>query len=160
MASAESQSGPTGATGPNGDEQTLFDRYLSILNNSSTNEPPPIPIITLDELMQSHGAVLAKEVIDKSTLSVLLNESGDTLRTPLFQWAAAGFPDAHIIKTFTLTPPNVCSDGISRSTSEYFMYCLGIDMVTLLEKLKSVTQGINFGYSFLGNILRIHVTRS
>jgi hypothetical protein len=146
-------SGPTESSGPTG--PTVNYPFLTF---EQIIESPPV-VITLDELIQSHGAVLAKEVLDKSTVSVLLNENGDTLRTSLFQWAALGFPTAHIIKTFTLDPPNVCSDGISRSISEYFMYCLGTDMVTLLEKLKSVTQGMNFSYSFLENTLRIHVSR-
>ena len=123
-------------------------------------EVVPAPPITIQELMESRGAVLAQEALDKTSLSDLLSESSETLRIPLFQWAAAGFPDGYIIKSFTLKIPSICSDGVSRTASEYFIYCLGIDMVTLLEKLKSLTQGINFSYSFLANTLRIHVTRS
>jgi hypothetical protein len=90
----------------------------------------------------------------------MINESSDSLRIVLLQWASLRFPDAYIIKRISLNIPSICSDGVIRTVSEYFMYCLGSDMVTLLEKFKEKVQGIDFGYSFENNTLRIHVTRS
>jgi len=110
--------------------------------------------------MDSYGAKVAQEKLDKATVSILLNESTESLRTSLLQWASVGFPAAYIIKSITLNIPSICSDGVTRTVSEYFMYCLGTDMVGLLEKLKAKVEGIQFGYSFENNSLRIHVSKS
>jgi hypothetical protein len=120
----------------------------------------PTPPITIEELMDSYDAKVAQEELDKTTVCNMINESSDSLRIVLLQWASLRFPDAYIIKRITLNIPSICSDGVTRTVSEYFMYCLGSDMVTLLEKFKEKVQGIDFGYSFENNTLRIHVTRS
>ena len=123
-------------------------------------EPPVVVPITLEELKQSYDGKVAQEKLDKATVSILLNESTESLRTSLLQWASVGFPAAYIIKSITLNIPSICSDGVTRTVSEYFMYCLGTDMVGLLEKLKAKVDGIQFGYSFENNSLRIHVSAS
>ena len=119
------------------------------------------PIITtIDELISSHGAILAKETTDKATVATLLGESRSSLRDPLFKWAAAGFPANYIIQEFTLIPPPVCSDGITRSIVDYFQYCLGITLGNLIPTLQALVEGMSFSYSFSGNNLRIHVTKN
>ena len=123
-------------------------------------EVVPTPPITIEELMDSYDAKVAQEELDKTTVCNMINESSDSLRIVLLQWASLRFPDAYIIKRISLNIPSICSDGVIRTVSEYFMYCLGSDMVTLLEKFKEKVQGIDFGYSFENNTLRIHVTRS
>jgi hypothetical protein len=140
---------PTGSTGPS-------PFVLPIVSA----EVVPTPPITIEELMDSYDAKVAQEELDKTTVSNMINESSDSLRIVLLQWASLRFPDAYIIKRITLNIPSICSDGVTRTVSEYFMYCLGSDMVTLLEKFKEKVQGIDFGYSFENNTLRIHVSRS
>jgi hypothetical protein len=123
------------------------------------SEPPVVVPITLEELMESYDAKVAQEDLDKATVAALLNESSDSLRISLLQWASTRFQAAYIIKRITLNIPSVCSDGVTRTVSEYFMYCLGTDMVGLLERLKAKVEGIQFGYSFENNTLRIHVSK-
>lgn len=168
---ASGPSGPSGASGPTVDHPVLtFEQIMAspvVVQNAVTSEPEPtvvieptvVPPITLEELMESYDAKVAQEDIDKATVGVLLNESTDSLRTSLLQWASARFPAAYIIKRITLNIPSVCSDGVTRTVSEYFMYCLGTDMVGLLERLKAKVEGIQFGYSFENNTLRIHVSK-
>jgi len=117
-------------------------------------------ITTMDELILSHGAILAQEANDKTTISTLLTQSRGTLRDPLFKWAAAGFTANYIIQEFTLIPPAICSDGILRSIPDYFQYCLGITLGNLLPKIQALVDGMTFSYSFAGNTLRIHVTKN
>jgi hypothetical protein len=144
--------GPTESTGPTGPAPFLLP--------VAPMEFVPTPPITIEELMDSYDAKVAQEELDKTTVCNMINESSDSLRIVLLQWASLRFPDAYIIKRITLNIPSICSDGVTRTVSEYFMYCLGSDMVTLLEKFKEKVQGIDFGYSFESNTLRIHVTRS
>jgi hypothetical protein len=139
------------ATGPN---------MFAMLATSASGATTTPTITTIDELIASHGAILAKETADKATVAVLLEESRGTLRDPLFKWAAAGFPANYIIKEFTITPPPVCSDGVTRSVVDYFQYCLGVTLGNLLPSLQSLVNGMIFSYSFSGNSLRIHVTKN
>lgn len=119
-----------------------------------------VHIATLDELMASHGAIVNKEADDRATVSVLLNESRETLRAPLFQWAAAGFPNAWVAQSFTLEAPPTCSDGVSRNIYEYFEFCLGTNMGDLIASIQTKLSGIQISYSFQGNTLRLHVSKA
>jgi hypothetical protein len=117
-------------------------------------------IATLDELMSTRAAVVNKEAEDRATLAPLLNESRETLRAPLFQWASEGFPDIWIVQSFTLEVPPTCSDGISRNIYEYFEYCLGTTLGDLIAALQPKLTGIQISYSFQGNTLRLHVSKA
>jgi hypothetical protein len=119
-----------------------------------------VQIATLDELMASHEATVNKETEDRATLTPLLNESRDTLRAPLFQWAAAGFPNAWVALSFTLEVPPTCSDGVSRNIYEYFEFCLGMTLGYLIAALQPKLSGIQISYSFQGNTLRLHVSKA
>jgi len=132
---------------------------LSMFPSAATGPVEPPHIATLEELMASHEATVNKEAADRATVSILLNESRETLRAPLFQWAAAGFPAIWVVQTFTLDVPPTCSDGISRNIYEYFEYCLGTDMGSLMSNIQSKLTGIQISYSFQGNTLRLHVSK-
>lgn len=158
-------SGPTGtdtsllsATGPTGETETVNPIYVFF--PSAATGPVEAPhIATIEELMASYGAIVNKETTDKKTLSLLLNENRDELRVPLFQWAAAGFPGIWVIQSFTIDPPSICSDGVSRDLPGYFEYCLGKPLGDALEDIQSKLTGIKLSISFLGNTLRLHVTK-
>jgi len=117
-------------------------------------------ITTIKELIGSHGAVVMQETVDRNTLSVLMNESRETLRAPLFQWAAAGFPAIYIVQTFTVTPPQTCADGVVRSVYDYIEYLMGVSHGDLIATLNGLVDGMSFSYSYDGNTLRIHVTKN
>ena len=145
--------GPTGATGPTGPDLSMFP-------SAATGPVEPPHIATLDELLVSHGAIVNKEADDRATLAPLLNESRETLRAPLFQWASLGFPNIWVAQSFTLEVPPTCSDGISRNIYEYFEYCLGTTLGDLIAALQPKLAGIQISYSFQGNTLRLHVSKA
>ncbi len=143
----------SGATGPNFNIRSMFP--------SATSGPTPAPIvIDITELLASYGGVQTKEGEDRSALKVLLNETRDTLRPAMFTWAAAGFPAIYVLQEFTLTPPAVCSDGVTRSITQYVPYLLGQDMGKTIADIQSLCMGVIISYSFSGNTLRIHVSKS
>jgi hypothetical protein len=109
--------------------------------------------------MASYGAIVNKEADDKKTVSLLLNENRESLRVPLFQWAAAGFPGSYIVQSIAIDTPSICSDGVSRNFMEYFNYCLGKDLNDVLNDIRSKMVGIGLSVSIEGNTLRLHVTR-
>ena len=153
------QVGPTGATGPT--EQTgPTGPDLSMFPTAATGPVEPPSIATLDELMQSHSVVVAKEAADRAALSGLVTPTRDQYRPQLFQWAGLGFPATFIIQTFELTPPTYCSDGVSRDSLRYLNYLLApSNLDSVLETIRSLMPGIHVSFSFLGNTLRIHVSR-
>ncbi len=126
----------------------------------ATGPVEPVAIVTMEELMASHSAILAKEAADTQLLvSSLINPTRDGFRTLLFQWASAGFPDMHIIQSISVTPPTMCADGVTREIGKYVEHCVGKDLGQVIEGLKALMTGIQPSWSIDGNTLRIHVTK-
>jgi hypothetical protein len=117
-------------------------------------------IASLDELMSSHAVIVAKEAADRLQFAPLLNPTREAYRPQLFAWASAGFPAIYVVQSFTLTPPSVCSDGVTRDAVNYAWYLLGIEIGQIITTIQSMMAGITVSYSFEGNVLRIHVSRS
>jgi hypothetical protein len=151
--------GFTGMTGPIGVVAPENTALYSLFPSAATGPVEPPHIVTMDELMASLGAIVTKEAVDKQTASILLHETRETLRAPLFQWAAIGFPDVWVVQTFTLDPPPMCSDGAVRGVQEYFNYCLGRDINDVIEDIRSKMVGVSLSISFQGNTLRLHVSK-
>ena len=116
-------------------------------------------IATMDELVAIHAVVVAKEAADKQTLSPLITPTRESYRAQLFQWAANGFPGAYVVQSFSVIPPDVCSDGVKREIGKYIEYCIGSDLGVAIAKIKSMMSGIQPSWSTDGNMLRIHVTK-
>ena len=111
--------------------------------------------------MQSYDVTLAKEAVDRQSLSGLIHPMRDQYRPQLFQWASAAFPPAFVVQMFDITPPNICSDGVSRDSMAYLQFLLSpITFDEVLEKIRSLMSGIGVSFSFLGNTLRIHVSKA
>ena len=158
------ETGPTGTneqteyTGPTGETGPTYDPTLFPTAATGPVEPPQIA--SLEELMQSHAVVVTKETIDRQSLSGLINPLRDQYRPQLFQWAAAGFPPTFVVQMFNITPPNICSDGVSRDPMAYLQFLLNpTTFDTVLENIRTLMPGIAVSFSFSGNTLRIHVSK-
>ena len=158
--------GPTGPTGttegvfpimpvdPTGPTPYSFPSATTV----TIQEPQ---IITLEELMHSHAVVLAKEETDRQSLTGLVNPLRDQYRPQLFQWAGLGFPPTFIVQSFEITPPNVCSDGVTRDAMAYLQFLLSpITFDTVLDNIRTLMPGILISFSFAGSTLRIHVSKN
>jgi hypothetical protein len=140
------------------DNTTVPVYQMSTMMNLSTVS---IPVqITFDDLLNSHAAITAKEDSDRSTVVTFTTVSADSLKPNLYRWAAAGFPGGFIVDTISLTPPSVCSDGVSRSLTLYFEYLLGTPIATWLQNLETLTKGMMFTFSHNGtNNIVLHITK-
>ena len=161
--------GPTEGTGPTGTTEGVFPimpvdptgpiPYSFPSATTVTIEEPQI--ITLEELMHSHAVVLAKEETDRQSLTGLVNPLRDQYRPQLFQWAGLGFPPTFIVQSFEITPPNVCSDGVTRDAMAYLQFLLSpITFDTVLDNIRTLMPGILISFSFAGSTLRIHVSKN
>jgi len=148
--------GSTGSTGPTGLTGATGPMFPSA--QTGTIEAPMV--IDISELLGSIGAVRLQETTDRATLSVLLNHTRDTLRPPMFTWAAAGFPAAYVIQQFDITPPSICSDGVVRSVYQYVTYLLGQEMGPVIARIQTLCVGVLISYSFMWNTLKIHASRT
>lgn len=155
-------------TGPTGSSEMIdsSEQYkvppidLSWLYPSAFTGPTQSPYIaTIDELLSSYESTVAQEALDRSALSILTNPSRESFRPQLFQWAAAGFPNAYIVQSISVNPPNICSDGVTRNVGKYVEFCIGTDLGTVIQSLSLLMTGIQPTWSTLGNTIRIHVTR-
>lgn len=161
----------TGATGPTGSEITMVlnpqnpgptgpsYEVLALFPSAATGPVEPPSIATIDELMGSYSATVAKEAVDKQSLSSLVNPTRDAFRPQLFQWASVGFPDLYIVQSISVTPPAICTDGVTREIGQYVEYCSGKNLGEVIEGLKALMTGIQPSWSMNGNTLRIHVTK-
>jgi hypothetical protein len=147
----------TGPTGPTGRDHSIFDLFPSVATGPT--EPPNI--ITLDELMQSYDVTLAKEALDRQMLNSLIHPTREDYRPQLFQWASSGFTPMYIVQFFDITPPNICSDGVSRDIMAYLQFLLTpYTLDSILDSIRALMPGIGLSFSFLGNTLRIHVSKA
>jgi hypothetical protein len=143
---------PTGPTGPDPSVMAMFP--------SAATGPVEDPnIATMEELMASYSAIVAKETADTQLLSSLVNPTRDGFRPQLFQWAAAGFPDLYIVQSFLVTPPAICGDGVTREIGKYVEYRIGKNLGEVIDGMKALMPGIQPSWSMDGNTLRIHVTK-
>ena len=153
--------GPTGpvetveATGPTGptDIMTLFP-------NAQTGTVEAPTIVTMEELMASHAVIVEKESVDRTSLNALVNPTREQYRPQLFQWAAAGFPGIYVVQSFSVTPPDLCADGVRRDVNAYINYLTGTDMGTIVANIQALVTGIVVSFSFEGNSVRIHVSKA
>jgi hypothetical protein len=121
--------------------------------------PGPFYIITLNELVSSQEVLLKKEANDKIIADTIDNPNVVELRAKLLQWATLGFPDAFAVFSVTVTPPPVCSDGVTRSLYDYIQFCSGVSIADKLTSLQSKLQGIQVLNSYSGNTITIHVSK-
>jgi hypothetical protein len=118
-------------------------------------------ILSIDDLLNSHEAVSAKESTDRNAVVSFTTLSMESLKPTLYRWAGAGFPGGYIVATLNLSPPAMCSDGVSRALTFYFEWLLATPIATWLQGLEALTKGMLFTFSHDGaNTITLHVSRA
>jgi len=146
-----------GLTGPTGPSPSIVGMFPS----ASTGTAPSPMVVDISELLASYGAIKVQEDADRAALSMLSSDTRDALRPQMFAWAGAGFPTSYIVQQFTVNPPNVCSDGVSRTdVATYVAYLLGKELGDIVAAVQALCVGVLISYSFQGNTLRIHVSKT
>lgn len=155
--------GPTGMTGTTEDTSTgptgidIFNGQIPV-----PSEPPesvPQPLVTLDELLVSTEAAQAKETADRERVSALLRPTREMYYPALLSWASTGFQAGFQVYSVSVTPPNVCSDGVVRSIGGYIPYLTNVGIEQMCLDIQATMSGIRFFHSFLDNTLRLHVEK-
>jgi hypothetical protein len=118
-------------------------------------------ILSIDDLLNSHEAITVKESTDRDAVASFTALSMESLKPTLYRWAGAGFPGGYVVSTLNLTPPALCSDGVSRTLTFYFEWLLATPIATWLQGLEALTKGMMFTFSHNGsNVITLHVSRN
>jgi hypothetical protein len=143
------QTGPTGDVGQTGDvEQT------------GPTGPPPLPTITIADILNEQQLVLQKEANDKSALEAIGTMTCDSLRSTLIHWASIGFPNAYTLMQVSITPPAVCSDGASRGLADYITFCSGKTINEHVNILQQKLPDMAVSFANMGSHIAIVVSRA
>jgi hypothetical protein len=63
-----------------------------------------------------------------------------------------------MIQEISLTPPNVCADGVTRDFYKYVFYL--IDYSDAGAKLQALVPGISLSYSYQPTSIRLHAMKA
>lgn len=123
--------------------------------------PSTVPqTITLNDILSDISLIASKESADKATLESIQTVSFDTLRTALVRWAGLGFPNAYSVYEIVITPPSICSDGISRSLSDYISFCSSKTIHDHVAVLQRRLPDITVSFLYTGSSIQIVVSKA
>ena len=123
--------------------------------------PPPVPqTITLNDILSDVALLASKEIADKATLESIQTVSFEMLRTALVRWAGLGFPNAYSVYEIAISPPTTCSDGVSRSLSDYIVFCSGKTIHDHVAILQQRLPDITVSFLYTGSSIQIVVSRA
>jgi hypothetical protein len=104
--------------------------------------------------------VTQKEQQDKANLESISTISYETLKTKLLSWATSGFPNVYEIHKLTITPPTICSDGVTRNLSDYIEFCSGKPIQEHVAILQQRVQGMIISFCNMGTHISIVVSKN
>ena len=126
-------------------------------------EPAPAPApLTLADILNAAEVVAQKELADKARLEAIGGITVETLRTALVHWGVLGFPNAWVLHSSTITPPQVCSDGVTRGLEDYIVFCSGktiAEHVAVLQE-KVASSEITLGFANISGMIAVTVMRA
>jgi hypothetical protein len=126
------------------------------------NEPAVfVPdVVSMDSLMNDQTMLVQREVSTKTFLmEQLIHVPSSSLKPILLRWASSGFPPAFVILQLPIDVPEICSDGVSRTPSQYIDFCMGADAPQLYLALSSKLPGIMVSYAMIGTTLTAYVSK-
>lgn len=146
------ETGPTGMTGETGPTGSIY------LMDLSGGTPPP-PRILLSDILGQVSVLQQQESTDGSAIAVLNTPNLDDIRTKMTTWVAGGMQGSCDLVRLTLTPPNVCSDGVSRNFFDYIQFVSGKTVAEHLQVFQDILPEFEVGYRCSRSELVLCVTR-
>jgi hypothetical protein len=121
--------------------------------------PPPLPTISLLDITTAIDVVRVTEQADKARLEAIGALTIDSLKASLIQWALLGYPNAHVIHSVVITPPALCSDGVSRTLGDYVLFCSGKMIHEHVQVLQARMIDITVSFANFGSSIGVTVSR-
>lgn len=153
--------GPTGSTGPAGQTSDSTGSVgIGQVPNITVSTGPAAPVvITLADILSATEIVRQKEAADKSALESIGSVTFDSLRTKLIQWATSGFPNAFTLMEVFVSPPAVCSDGVTRDLANYIIHCSGKTLAEHVAALQAKLPDIVVSFANTGASIAIVISK-
>ena len=108
----------------------------------------PIPdAISLDDLLNDHSIIVAKEAADKASLDQIGSQHVSAFRPKLVEWIGLGKPHAYPILLLDIHPPTKCSDGVSRNLPDYITFCSGKSIEEHVGLLQAKLSGMSVSFA-------------
>lgn len=120
----------------------------------------PTPLVTLSELLVLPASVSSKEASDAALLSAVVNPTREAYYADLVKWATTGFPKLFVLHSYELSPPVICSDGVSRPIREYVDFILPTPMKDNILAIQAALPGVHPSFAFVGNSMQIWVSKA
>jgi hypothetical protein len=121
--------------------------------------PAPPPTITLQDILSATELLQNRETSDKVKLEAIGTITFETLRASLLQWATQGFPNAFVVHQIPIVAPPVCSDGQSRTLTDYIQFCSGKTIQEHVAVLQARLPDIVVSFAYTGSSILIVVSR-
>lgn len=121
----------------------------------------PIPLMTMEELLQTTEALKSLEERDRNKIRSFLDVDQVALRARLLSWANLGFPDQYVLYTIQFSQHHTCSDGVSRDLLSYLPFLVpNFSIVDAVSQLEAKLPGMALSYSYTAsNCLSVHVSK-
>jgi hypothetical protein len=115
------------------------------LSDLSGGTPPP-PRILLSDLMGQLSVLQQQEANDRSALAALTTPNLEDIRNKMIPWIAGNMNGLCDLVRVAVTPPNVCSDGVSRNFFDYLVFLSGKTIVEHLKVYQDLLPEFEVGY--------------
>lgn len=116
-----------------------------LLSSLSGGDPAP-PTILLTDLLSEVSVLQQQETSDRAKMSALTSPDLSSIRTNLVAWVASGFRGSCDLVRMDLSPPNVCSDGVSRNLFDYLAFLSGKTLAEHLQSIQTILPDFEIGY--------------
>jgi hypothetical protein len=126
---------------------------------SDVSLPTEPATISLADILNSAQVVTQKEASDKALLESIGTASLNEITNKLIVWATTGFPNAYPLFNISITPPAVCSDGVTRDLTAYIQFCSGKTINEHVQVLQDRMTDIIVSFANMGNAIAIVVSK-
>jgi hypothetical protein len=124
---------------------TVMPPTSIFLSDLSGGTPPP-PRILLSDLMGQLSVLQQQEANDRSALAALTTPNLEDIRNKMIPWIAGNMNGLCDLVRVAVTPPNVCSDGVSRNFFDYLVFLSGKTIVEHLKVYQDLLPEFEVGY--------------
>ncbi len=116
--------------------------YLSDLSGGT----PPPPRILLTEILSNLAVLQQQEASDRAAFAFSATPNLEDIRNKLTAWIAGGKQGLCDLARVSMTPPNVCSDGVSRNFFDYIQFVSGKTLAEHVHVLQDILPEFEVGY--------------
>ena len=126
---------------------------------SQPAEEVPLEVIRLDDILSVPEVRRQREAADNAILQTIANPNLGEIRNRLVQWATGGFVGDCTLFAISIEAPDVCSDGVTRSLSDYILFVSGKTIQEHTDLLRVRLPDFVVSFVWLGSVIQFRASR-